>query len=254
MVGLVQLAKTGISTLKTGLNKGFSELNSAPYQQFSAKAVTNTQMAVYALVIRKPTPPHARVATYYFPLSHRELRREQAAMSSFYDVQGGTLTSTPGVQRVVDQYGLSPVIFSIEGTTGWQYHSADGYNDTGLVSIQKLQDIFIEYTSLNQEQMEMQAANLFLLEFYDYFRQEYWEIVPIGPQEIHQNAQRPILVDYRFKWAGIREVGAPTPPAVSATDNIANLFTTAFTIAGGTALNTIGATVQQYQNISGGPF
>jgi hypothetical protein len=50
------------------------------------------------------------------------------------------------------------------------------------------------------------------LEFYDYFADEYWQIVPIGTQSIKQNKDRPLFFDYSFIWAGIQSVEAPTPP------------------------------------------
>ena len=107
----------------------------------------------------------------------------------------------------MDTYGLAPPVFTIEGTTGWDMHSADGYSLTGLQSMQQLAAFLATYADLNQVNRLAGIAQLFKLEFYDYFTSNFWEIEPIGPQIFQQDATRPLLVYYRFRWAATKPAG-----------------------------------------------
>ncbi len=231
----------------------YSNFNSAPYQQFSTEAVTNTQVTLYALYLISPAPASKAILKYIFPLSPRMLKQDNLAMSSMYNVAGAPYGASPGVQRIVDQYGIAPVIFSIEGTTGWQKHSADGNQYTGLQSLTQLIGIINAYFSLNQELMAQQQTELYTLEFYDFFLGNYWEIDPLGPQFVTQDVAQPLLVNYNFKWVGVRPVSKPVSPP-SPTDSIANMFEAAFAVTGLSVLNSASSVVSSYQNLSGGPF
>ena len=217
-----------------------------PGQSFRNIPTPNFQPAVYALVIRSPMPPYAAVYGYTFPLSPEAIRKEYSAMSSIYDVAGSP--SQLGVQRIVDQFGNSPVIYTIEGTTGWQYHGTDGYTLTGLQSIIALENLLAQYAFLNQQQAQNNVPNLYVLEFYDYFKGDFWEVVPVGPQGIRQNRQRPLLLTYFFRLAGIRPLNAP--PAAPVNDPIANVLTQTPTQAAASLSLNIGAVQAHYGGIT----
>lgn len=170
-------------------------------QQFHTLDVGNRSVALYQLSVRDPSQAFADLMTYTFPLSPAAVRSEPNALSTFSDTQGTSLQS--GVSRVVDTYGLAPPIFTIEGTTGWDRHSTDGYVLDGLQSIILLRNFIDTYIQLNQIQREAGNPKLYALEFYDYFTSQFWQCEPIGPQVIRQSNDRPQLSFYRFRLAAI---------------------------------------------------
>lgn len=169
--------------------------------------VFGTGIALYQLSIRNPAQAFLELATFTFPLTPTSVRTDNSSNSTFMDTQGPPVKN--GVSRIVDTYGDSPPVFLIEGTTGWDRHSADGFALTGLQSMIRLRNFLQQYTQLNQVQMQAGNPNLFALEFYDYFTSQFWQIEPIGPQTIQQSSQRPTLSFYRFRWAAIRPVRQP---------------------------------------------
>ena len=163
--------------------------------------VGNRGVALYQLSIRDPGQAFADLITYTFPLTPASVRSEPNALSTFSDTQGLPLQS--GVARVMDTYGLSPPMFTIEGTTGWDRHSSDGYVLTGLQSILLLRSFIDQYVQLNQNQRQAGNPNLYALEFYDYFTSQFWQVEPVGPQIVRQTNDRPQLSFYRFRLAAI---------------------------------------------------
>lgn len=165
-------------------------------QQFSTLPVANTQLSLYSLVIRGQG--FDLTSGYTFPISPANIRKEPVALTNFYDVAG-----TPdllGVQRIIDVYGQTPPLYTIEGTTGWKLHSTDGFGLTGLDSIRALEDVLGQFAFLNQQIVfGQQGQDLYTLEFYDYFRNDYWQVVPYGPQMVRQSRARPLFVDYLFR-------------------------------------------------------
>lgn len=176
-------------------------------QTFRTKPVGQYQPALYQLSIRSPGQAFAELATYTFPLTPSALRVERNALSSFSETQGPP--TSQGVTRIVDTYGLSPPIFMIEGTTGWDRHAMDGYVLTGLQSIQLLAQFLQRYAELNQIQRQSGNSQLYALEFYDYFNLNFWQVEPVGPQGFRQTSDRTKLVYYRFRWVGIKPAGVP---------------------------------------------
>jgi hypothetical protein len=175
------------------------------FQQFRTQPVPVTQQALYSLRLCAPVISSLELMTYTFPLSPTSLRVERSSLSSFADTQGPI--ALQGVRRVMDTYGLAPPIFTIEGTTGWDTHSSDGYSLTGLQSMQKIASLLATYADLNQTQRAAGIPYLYTLEFYDYFTSNFWVIEPVGPQIFMQDAQRPLLVYYRFRWAATIPAG-----------------------------------------------
>jgi hypothetical protein len=140
-------------------------------------------------------------------------------------------------------------MFSIEGTTGWKRHSNDDFKFTGLASILQLQKLFDVFAVFNQEQMNNNAKDLFIMELYDYFSSEYWEVVPIGEQEIRLDASRPLWTYYNLKLAGIKRVSAPPPP--QAPNPIDQMFAIASSNVMNAVTGFIGEVGSAYQELAG---
>ena len=199
--------------------------------------------ARYQLSIRQPGATFSELSTYTFPITPSELRTDRPAISTFFDTQGPP--STGGVTRVVDAYGLAPPIFTIAGTTGYDRHMADGFILSGLQSMQLLKKFLDQYASLNQRQRAAGNAQLYSLEFYDYFSNEFWAVEPVGPQIYRQMNDRPTIIQYRFRWAAIRPAGL-AQVLLGAADAFANLFLTPAAQAAINAATTLGAMLTAY--------
>ena len=212
------------ASLRVGFGGASASINfgNAPSQgqSFQTLSLPNLKLALYTLSIRNPDPPNLPLLSYTFPLSPESIHKETLAMNNTWDVAGSA--DLQGVERVADIYGTSPPVFLIEGTTGWKFHSMDGFSMTGNESIAALQDALAQYASLNRDQMDNDLENLYLLEFYDYFTGEFWQVVPVGPQIIRQNNRRPLVFDYSLRLAAIKAVDAPLPIEIN--DPILNIF------------------------------
>jgi len=196
----------GASITADGLTAGGS-IGVGVAQSFSTQSVNNDRLALYTLSIIAPAPSNQVVATYTFPISPASVTREFTGMTSLYDVQGSPTEF--GVHRVADSYGNSPSDFMIEGTTGWQRHSTDGFAYTGIESVSLILSVLDQYAQLNALQQQRGNANPYLLEFYDYFSGSYWEVVPAGRQRIRITRQRPLIYDYALRLVGIRDLSSP---------------------------------------------
>jgi len=131
--------------------------------------------------------------------------------------------SSAVVSRLSDVYGLTPPTYTIEGTTGWDYHDSDGGILTGMQSMQLLQQFLSQYAQLNQTQRRAGNPQFYTLEFYDFFSDQFWQVEPVGPQAFRQSEQRPTLTYYRFHWEAIQPAGIP---AVGLADALAQLIAT----------------------------
>ena len=198
-----------MSNLNLNLNLGTA---TPPAQTFSTRSLANRGLALYGLSIRNPSPPNSPIATYIFPLSPTSVTKEFSGMSMSYDVQGSPAGGDPyGVHRVIDSYGNSPNSWLIEGTTGWQYHSMDGFALTGLQSIALVQSILNQYAQVNATLQQQGSPTATLLEFYDYFAGDFWEVVPIGRQSVRISNRRPLVYEYSFRLTGVRNIASPIP-------------------------------------------
>lgn len=195
-------------------------------QSFSTLPVSivGNGVALYTLSIRAPgnASPPVPGLTYTFPMSPQGVRKEVPELNTIYDVQGPF--NTGGVTRLVDMWGESPPIYTLRGTTGWNRHSTDTFALTGKASILAIQALFSQFALLNQYQMQAQATVFYTMEFYDYWMNEFWQVVPVGPQGIDQSADKPILTYYTFRFAAIRPISSPIPPL--AVDLITALLST----------------------------
>lgn len=179
-------------------------------QSFKTLPAPNTGLALYMLQIRSPQPASTVNTSYIFPLSPSSVRKDTTGLTTYYDVAGDN--TNQGVQRIIDFYGLTAVTYIIEGTTGWKWHSTDGYQYTGLQSIQVIENLLATWANLNQTQIINGNAGLYELWFFDFFRNQFWSVVPIGPQGIRQDERRPILVNYSFRLLGVYPIGAASVP------------------------------------------
>lgn len=177
-------------------------------QQFTTFPVANLQFATYSLSIRAPGIAAAPYLTYAFPLSPQSIKREFTVLSSVYDVAGPPTSN--GVTRIVDGYGKTSPVISIEGTTGWNRHSMDTFLRTGLQSIQQLEKVIQTYIQLNQTLVALGASSsLYTLEFWDDFTASYYQVEPIGEQGFKQSAAQPLLTYYAFRLAVIKKLDEP---------------------------------------------
>jgi hypothetical protein len=217
-------------------------LNDPLRQTFRTMDVPTPGLALYTLALYAPGAWFSFM-TYTFPLSPQSLRREFVSMSTVYDVQGPVLEG--GVTRVVDMYGNSPMTFVIGGTTGQKRHSADGYLFTGRQSIDQVLELFTLFADLNQKQMAADSDKMYTMEFYDYYTQNFWQVVPVGPQGITQGIQAPTLQFYQFRLAGIKPVSAPILSNLFA-DQVGQMFIAASSAVGDVVRGFVGGLVGLY--------
>jgi hypothetical protein len=185
---------------------------------FRTIPVINTQLTLYSLAIRDSG--FGLTSGYTFPISPANIRKETTALTNFYDVMGPP--ELLGVQRIIDVYGTTPVMYTIEGTTGWKLHNTDGFALTGLDSIRAIESLLEQFAFLNQSIIaDQQGQDLFTLEFYDYFRNDYWQVVPYGQQMIRQSRNRPLFVDYLFRLIGVQDLSS----ALFLSDTLVTLLT-----------------------------
>jgi hypothetical protein len=173
----------------------------------TADVPLNELMAIYQLSLRDPSSAYSEIATYSFPLTPTSIRYEPTELSSFADTQGSPVQK--GVARVIDTFGQSPPVITIEGTTGHDRHSSDGYVLTGMQSIQLLGKFLDLYATNNQLRRQAGNPNLYALEWYDFYQTQFYQVQPIGPQIIRQSADRPLLVYYRLRWVALKPVRFP---------------------------------------------
>lgn len=178
----------------------------------------------HSIVTQKKT---ITVVSYIFPISPAGLRKSYSDLNTPYNVAGSPYNfNNPGVERLVDMFGQEPPTWVVEGTTGWQYHSNDGMHTTGIDSFKNLQTIMSQYSYFVQNQVATQSKIHYELELYDYFNQEYWVVIPSGPQVFEMNAARPLIGNYRINLLGIRPIKSPPKPLLLKSDLMQRLTST----------------------------
>jgi len=197
--------------------------------------------ALYQLSIRSPGQVYSEISTYTFPITPSQLRMDYSSLSSFTDTQGPVISR--GVTRVMDVYGLAPPVYTLEGTTGYDRHMSDGFLLNGVQSMQLLQQFLAQYAVLNQGQRAAGNPQLYTLEFYDYYMNQYWVVEPVGPQVFRQANDRPTLIYYRFRWAAVYPAGVPVLGEI---DALMNLIATPAQQAAINAASTLGALLTAY--------
>lgn len=209
------MAGNGIGVFAAGIEAELSQaigglVPQIPGQTFRNKPVVNRKPAVYQLVVREPEPSQAIVTSFVFPISPSGIRRRSMSVANVYDVAGSF--KEEGVHRIIDEYGNTPPTFVIVGTTGWQRHGSDGYRFTGLEAYRELRKVFVFYATLNAGQVQQGLPDLYRMEFYDFFANQFWEVAPIGEQEYSQDRQKPLLVNFRISLAATKPLNQPPLP------------------------------------------
>lgn len=229
-----------------------SSNSAAPAQIYRNQQVVNNRHALFQFYIRQPGKKGSVQKKYTLPISPANLKYSNTAMVTFYDTQGfagypsNSNTLGQGVQRIVDQYGVAPLVVDIEGTTGWQKHLVDGYKYTGLTSVQDFLGMINGYLTLNAVQSQNQKTDFFTLEFYDYFRPAALEIVPVGPQILEIDKNRPLYYNYKFHFVATRVLSLPTIDSTS--DPILGAFQTAISTAESTVSTFVGGVSSLYKS------
>lgn len=226
-------------------NTGLATVSGSPQGQiFATRALSNSNTVYYTLAIIDPNSGQP-VQTYIFPLSPNNIVKEFTAMTNTYDVSGPAAQN--GVTRIADVFGNTPPTFMIRGTTGWQYHSTDGYSYTGLDSIQLLQSALNQFAQLNAQQVASGSSDLYTLEFYDYFTNSFWQVVPMGPQRIEQTSDRPLLFEYTLRLVSIKDLSSgPTQTQASKDDLPVNDVAGDTTSLGKDLTNDMESTISDY--------
>jgi hypothetical protein len=185
---------------------GISQL-AAPSQYFFTVSTPNTQSALYRLSLYNSPLEAASISSpnsnqdYIFPLSPENLNKQQIALTNYYDIAGPA--TQYGVQRIIDNFGISPMLLTITGTTGFQFHSNDGYLYTGRVSMIRLINIVQQYYFMLSQAVSSGITDpnqLPVLIWSEGFTGEILQVVPIGPQGIMMNNNRPIIQNYSLQF------------------------------------------------------
>jgi hypothetical protein len=216
-------------------------------QVFSTIPLPNLTQPIYGLAIIAPNSGGTPIASYTFPLTPSSVRKEFVSKANAFSVAGSAQQN--GVQRLIDFYGIEPVVYTLEGTTGWQYHSADAFALTGMQSVLAIQNLVEQYAQLNVAQAQSNQP-LYTLEFYDYFTNEFWQVVPIGRQGIFQSERRPLLYEYYFRLYGVQNLAAP--PVTVLQDPIAADFSIGASQATATLSASINVSLSSYAGFTPG--
>ena len=123
---------------------------------------------------------------------------------------------------------------------------SDGYLLGGIQSMQLLEAFLGRYATMNEQQREVGSPNSYQLEFYDYFRLQFWAIEPIGPQVFRQSADRPVLMYFSFRWAAIQAVSMPI---AGEADALLQTFAPTPLVAAANAISTLGAITTAYSPV-----
>lgn len=225
-----QILSSGIQPSAQGLIPGLQTSAS-----FGVQYVSNTLKPTYVLTLVSPSLGPGIQLEYVLPISPQSLQIQRKSLSSWYETQG--TSSQQNVNRIIDLYGLTPIIFTIRGTTGFNKYSNTGYDMTGTQLMKQLQFIMEAYFSSVQSNQPSQ------LQWLDYFYGEYWEVVPVGPFNIQQDASRPLWMYYEFTLAGTHRLNDSQVPSDPIQSNLAqaesafgNLGTTMLGIVTGAAI------------------
>lgn len=198
-------------------NNAFSLLRGTQFNVLQSGVDLSRQVR-YALI--NPLIPHSgqsisgknlNVPTeFVFPVSPQSLQIQRNSLVNWYETQGQTGTNSNtalNVQRIVDLYGLTPMMFTLQGTTGYNRYWVDGFQKTGTQWMEVLQSM-IE-TFFQQIQNNPTGVPHFLI-YMDFWYQEYWYVVPVGPVKLHQSSDRPLWMFYDFTLLGINRLSQNT--------------------------------------------
>jgi hypothetical protein len=196
-----------------------------PY--FFTVPFANNQSVLYKLQIDLGTGgvgPAGNPDPFIFPLTPNNVSKQSINLTNYYDV-ASTNPDQFGVQRIIDNFGLTPPIITISGTTGFQFHSLDNYQWSGKSSFAQLVKYIQQYNSLvvNNVSSGQSAGPLPRMIFTDGFTNESFDVVPFGNQGYAMDAGRPIYQTYNLQFIA-RLSTSPTSVNISDEDPIAQAF------------------------------
>jgi hypothetical protein len=145
-------------------------------------------------------------SSYIFPISPQGYTKKIVNLSTFFDTPGRDKNN--GVNRIVDLYGTAPPVWTFKGTTGYQLHNLDAFAYTGFQSLKILFRMIEVYSGL-QVSASQTGRKSYILELDDYYNGDFYEVVPLGPQNLARNETRPIIGFYDLNLVGIRSVSEP---------------------------------------------
>ena len=243
-----QVPTTGvnsITSLGNSINTGIGNLvGSIPQvpQYFFTVPFPNNQTVLYRLRIynnlQQAGPAVGNLSNsnlaeeFIFPLTPNNITKQYVNFTSYYDVRdAGPNTAGPGgglstgVQRIVDQYGQNLPIITISGTTGFQFHSLDGYQWSGRSSFARLVQFITNYaiqvaavTNSNQSQQ------LPVMQFTDGYTGEIFNVVPLGPNTSTMDVSKPIIQMYNIQLLVKSVVSSAQSLSLSQQDPIIQFF------------------------------
>lgn len=191
----------GISQVNSALSSGISGIVGTG-TKFPTQMVANTRTTQYSLIfITGPNPKDA--TTYNFPITPQQYSMQRRSLAMPYDTPGSS--QNLNVNRIVDVYGLTPITFKIQGTTGFNKHAVDGFLYSGIESLRLLQKLLEIYFEFAQTFPKPTVS----LQFLDFYYQEFWNVVPVGPLVINQSKEKPQLMFYDLTLAGTTRVSSP---------------------------------------------
>ena len=205
---------------------------------------------IFRIAVYDGKNPNQLKYQYTFPISPSNYTKEVASLSTAYNTPSANFYG--GIARIIDQYGITPPVWKFKGTTGFQYHAADNFNYTGNQSLKLLFNYITQY-SKDQAVNTSKNSPLDIMEINDYFDDEHWYVVPVGPQATTRSASAPLWGFYDLTFFGL--VPAGTGMATQSFF-INDLIITAlsedpFTLE--TTLQNLGSEIQQVYSVTGIP-
>lgn len=213
------------SIINNFLNPLVASIPQVP-QYFFSIPFANNQAVLYKLSIVAvgSTGPVQDTQDFIFPLTPNNIQKQSVSLTNYYDVAGPGNSTNLGVQRIINQYGMTPPIITISGTTGFQFHSLDQFQWSGKASFAKLVNFIQLYIALvTSATSSAQATNVPGLQFTDGFTGEVFDIVPLNQQLYSQDASRPIYQTYNLQFLARASV-SPEVVGLAQQDSIIQAF------------------------------
>lgn len=215
----------GVSQVDSALSSGIQGLVGTG-SKFPTQKVANSRTTQYSLVFI-PGGNVKKAVTFTFPITPQQYAMQRRSLAAPYDTPGSS--KNQNVNRIMDVYGLTPITFKIQGTTGFNKYVTDGFKTTGVDQLRILQGLLETYFSNAQNSIPDQ------MQFLDFYYQEFWNVVPIGPVVLSQSKDKPQWIFYDLTLAGVSRVASP--PGTSTKNGITNPAATS-------NLTSLGNTVQ----------
>ena len=215
ITGLAAAANSGLGNIVQGIPQASQYFFTVPF--------ANNQAVLYKLEISVTSQQALNTTyTFIFPLTPNNVTKSVMNLTNYYDVKGGSTNF--GVQRIIDQYGLTPPIITISGTTGFQFHSVDKYQWSGRSSFALLVQFIQTYATLVAQAINSNPpSNMPIMTFTDGFTGEVFSIVPLNQQAYSMDVSKPIIQMYNLQFLA-QDTTTPQATALSQQDALAQAF------------------------------